>query len=60
MVLIDANMQLPDIVAKLEEFNNSLDAPLPEDQFRNSTIKSLSKEIQKRGGVAFFFPVGLQ
>ena len=50
MVLIDANMQLPDIVEKLEEFNNSLDAPLPEDQFRNSTIKSLSKEIQKRGG----------
>ena len=50
MVLIDANMQLPDIVEKLENFNDSLDSPLPEDQFRNSTVKSISKEFQKRGG----------
>jgi len=26
-----------------------LETPLPEDQFRNSTIKSISKEFQKRG-----------
>jgi hypothetical protein len=50
MVLIDANMQLPDIVEKLENFNDSLESPLPEDQFRNSTVKSISKEFQKRGG----------
>jgi hypothetical protein len=48
MVLIDAKWALGDIVEKLENFNNSLDAPLPEDQFRNSTIKSISKEYQKR------------
>tara|TARA_B100000315_G_scaffold43022_1_gene37913 strand:- start:774 stop:1970 length:1197 start_codon:yes stop_codon:yes gene_type:complete len=49
MVLIDAKWVLGDIVEKLENFNNSLDVPLPEDQFRNSTIKSISKEYQKRG-----------
>jgi hypothetical protein len=49
MVMIDANMVLGDIVEKLETFNNSLEIPLPEDQFRNSTIKSISKEFQKRG-----------
>ncbi len=49
MVLIDAKWVLGDIVEKLENFNNSLDTPLPEDQFRNSTIKSISKEYQKRG-----------
>ncbi len=48
MVLIDADMALGDIVEKLESFNNSLDTPLPEDQFRNSTVKSISKEFQKR------------
>ena len=48
MVLIDAKWVLGDIVEKLENFNNSLDTPLPEDQFRNSTIKSISKEYQKR------------
>ena len=50
MVMIDANMLLPDIVEKLENFNDSLEVPLPEDQFRNSTVKSISKEFQKRGG----------
>jgi hypothetical protein len=50
MVMVDAKLALGDIVEKLEEFNNSLDVPLPEDQFRNSTIKSISKEFQKRGG----------
>lgn len=50
MVLLDSKMVLADIVAKLEDFNASLEAPLPEDQFRNSTVKSISKEIQKRGG----------
>jgi hypothetical protein len=49
MVMIDANMALGDIVEKLETFNNSLETPLLEDQFRNSTIKSISKEFQKRG-----------
>ena len=49
MVLIDADWALGDIVEKLEAFNNSLDVPLPEEQFRNSTIKSISKEFQKRG-----------
>jgi len=49
MVLIDANLALGDIVEKLETFNNSLDVPLPEEQFRNSTVKSISKEFQKRG-----------
>jgi len=51
MVLIDADMALGDIVEKLESFNNSLDVPLPEDQFRNSTVKSISKEFQKRNVV---------
>jgi hypothetical protein len=50
MVLIDADMALGNIVEKLENFNNSLETPLPEDQFRNSTIKSISKEFKKRGG----------
>jgi len=50
MVMIDANTALGDIVEKLENFNNSLETPLPEEQFRNSTIKSISKEFQKRGG----------
>jgi hypothetical protein len=48
MVMIDADMALGDIVEKLENFNNSLEVPLPEDQFRNSTVKSISKEFQKR------------
>ena len=50
MVMIDANTALGNIVEKLENFNNSLETPLPEEQFRNSTIKSISKEFQKRGG----------
>ena len=49
MVLIDAGLQLGEIVEKLENFNNSLQTPLPEDQFTNSTIKSISKELTKRG-----------
>ena len=48
MVMIDADMALGSIVEKLEEFNNKLPIPLPEDQFRNSTVKSISKEFQKR------------
>ena len=51
MVLIDAKWALGNIVEKLESFNNSLDVPLPEDQFRNSTVKSISKEFQKRSTV---------
>ena len=50
MVMIDADIALGDIVEKLETFNNSLEMPLPEDQFRNSTVKSISKELTKRGG----------
>ena len=49
MVMIDAVLQLGEIVEKLESFNNSLDVPLPEDQFMNSTVKSISKELTKRG-----------
>jgi hypothetical protein len=48
MVLIDSNYALGEIVEKLETFNNSLETPLPEEQFRNSTVKSISKEFQKR------------
>ena len=47
MVMIDAGLQLGEIVEKLELFNNSLDIPLPEEQFRQSTIKSISKEMTK-------------
>ena len=47
--MIDAGLQLGEIVEKLELFNNSLDIPLPEEQFRQSTIKSISKEMTKRG-----------
>jgi hypothetical protein len=49
MVLTDAGLGLGEIIEKLENFNQSLDTPLPEDQFRNGTIKSISKEVQKRG-----------
>jgi hypothetical protein len=49
MVLVDAGLSLGEIIEKLETFNKSLETPLPEDQFRNSTIKSISKEVQKRG-----------
>ncbi len=49
MVLVDGGLVLGEIVEKLENFNNSLDVPLPEDQFMNSTIKSISKELTKRG-----------
>lgn len=49
MVLVDAGLVIGEIIEKLEIFNNSLESPLPEDQFRNSTIKSISKEVQKRG-----------
>tara|TARA_R110002020_G_scaffold392816_1_gene603109 strand:+ start:1490 stop:3646 length:2157 start_codon:yes stop_codon:yes gene_type:complete len=48
MVLIDAELGLGDIVEKIEAFNNRLEVPLPEDQFRNSIVKSISKEFQKR------------
>ena len=48
MVLVDAGMALGDIVDKLESFNSKLETPLPEEQFRNSTVKSISKEYQKR------------
>jgi hypothetical protein len=49
MVLVDAGLALGEIIEKMEIFNNSLEIPLPEEQFRNSTIKSISKEVQKRG-----------
>jgi hypothetical protein len=49
MVMVDAGLPLGEIIQKLETFNNSLEAPLPDDQFRNSTVKSISREVQKRG-----------
>lgn len=49
MVMIDAGFAIGEIVERLETFNKSLDSPLPEAQFRSSTIKSISKEFQKRG-----------
>lgn len=49
MVCVDAGLPLGEIIEKLENFNNSLESPLPEDQFRNGTVKSISKEVQKRG-----------
>jgi hypothetical protein len=48
MVMIDADWSLPDIIDKMDTFNKSLEVPLPEEQFRNSTVKSISKEFQKR------------
>ena len=51
MVLVDANLALGEVVDKLESFNNKLETPLPEDQFRNSTVKSISKEFQKRNTI---------
>lgn len=48
MVLLDAGLSLGEIIEKLEIFNKSLNVPLPEDQLRNSTIKSISKEFRKR------------
>jgi len=48
MVLLDAGLSLGEIIEKLETFNKSLSVPLPEDQLRNSTIKSISKEFRKR------------
>ena len=49
MVLVDSGLALGEIIEKLEHLNNSLETPLPEEQFRNSTVKSISKEVQKRG-----------
>ena len=49
MVLIDAEFNLGEIIERMENLNNSLESPLPEDQFRNSTIKSISKQLQLRG-----------
>jgi hypothetical protein len=49
MVLVDAGLVLGEIIEKLEKLNSSLSSPLPEDQFRNSTIKSISKQVQQRG-----------
>ncbi len=49
MVMVDAGLPLEEIIRKLETFNKSLESPLPEDQFRHSTIKSISKEVHKRG-----------
>lgn len=49
MVCVDAGLPIGEIIEKLENFNNSLESPLPEDQFRNGTVKSISKEVQKRG-----------
>lgn len=48
MVMVDAGIPLPEIVLKLEAFNASLESPLPEDQLRNSTIKSISKAAMAR------------
>lgn len=49
MVLIDSGLQLGEITEKLVNFNQSLESPLPEDQFLNSTMKSISRELIKRG-----------
>ena len=49
MVMVDAGLPLEEIVRKLENFNNSLESPLPEQQFRNSTLVSINKEVLKRG-----------
>lgn len=48
MVMVDAGLAIEKIIEKLENFNNSLESPLPEHQFRNSTIISISKEVNKR------------
>jgi len=50
MVMIDAELPLGEIVEKLDSFNNGLEVPLPEDQFRNSIIKSINKEFQRKVG----------
>ena len=43
-VLIDNKLDLGDIVAKITNFNNELVDPLPEEELRNQTLKSLSKK----------------
>lgn len=48
MVLVDSGLDLGSIVEKLENFNNSLQSPLPEQQFRNSTLVSITKEFNKK------------
>ena len=48
MTLIDANFQLPEIIEKLAKFNQQLTVPIPDDQFRNSAVKSISKEFHKK------------
>jgi hypothetical protein len=49
MVMVDAGLKLEEIIRRLERFNKSLKSPLPDDQFRNSTMKSISKAVTKRG-----------
>jgi hypothetical protein len=49
MVMVDAGFTLHEIIEKMENFNNSLESPLPDEQFRKSTVMSISREVQKRG-----------
>ena len=49
MVLVDAGLPVGEIVEKMELFNNSLESPLPEEQFRNGTLRSISQEAKNRG-----------
>ena len=51
MVLVDAGKNLGEIIEKLESFNQSLSNPLAEEELRNSTLKSISKELKKRGQI---------
>lgn len=49
MVLVDSGKPLEEIITKMDVFNKSLSIPLPQEQFINSTIKSITKEVNKRG-----------
>ena len=48
MVLIDMGLKLGEIIEKLDHLNNSLEVPLPDEQFRNNTCKEISKQIHIR------------
>ncbi len=48
MVMVDYGMPLEEIISKMAAFNESLHTPIPETQFRGSTVLSISREFKKR------------
>ena len=47
---IESEAMAMEIAEKILSITNKLEIPLPEEQFRKSTVKSISKELTKRGG----------